>query len=80
MQFVDYIYDKGSIRRGIVMDQRFHKNDEARRHAWRRAQRVLDGVILYRKDFGELGLQVESLLRRSGLRASSDVRSSSKLH
>jgi len=56
------------------------KRDEARRHAWRRAQLVLDGVILYRKELGAVGMRVECLMRQSGLRASTDVRPSPKLH
>lgn len=56
------------------------KRDEMRRHAWRRAQLVLDGIILYRKELGVVGMRVECLMRQSGLRASTDVRSSPKLH
>lgn len=62
------------------MDQERDKQYEYHRYAWVRAQRLLDGIILYQDDLGELGGQLESLLKRRGLRATTDVYHSLKLH
>lgn len=44
------------------------------------AQLLLDGLILYRQDLGELGKQLERLLRQGGVRSTLDPAFSMKFH
>ena len=44
------------------------------------AQQLLDGLIIYRQDLGDLGKQLERMLREGGLRSSLDPTFSMRLH
>lgn len=44
------------------------------------AQALLDGLILYRQDLGDLGKQLERLLRENGVRSTFDPGFSLRLH
>lgn len=44
------------------------------------AQRLLDGLILYRQDLGDLGKQLERLLREGGMRSTFDPEFSLRVH
>lgn len=44
------------------------------------ARRLLDGLILYRLELGDAGRQLESLLRCSGVSASTDLPCSEHVH
>ncbi|WMP16978.1 hypothetical protein [Thiothrix lacustris] len=44
------------------------------------AQLLLDGLIIYRQDFGDLGKQLERLLRERGVRSTLDQTFSMRIH
>ncbi len=44
------------------------------------AQLLLDGLILYRQDLGDLGKQLERLLREGGMRSTFDPAFSLRVH
>lgn len=44
------------------------------------AQLLLDGLIIYSQDLGDLGKQLERLLRQGGVRSSLDPAFSLKFH
>ncbi|WML91125.1 hypothetical protein RCF98_01935 [Thiothrix lacustris] len=44
------------------------------------AQLLLDGLIIYRQDFGDLGKQLERLLRERGVRSTLDPTFSMRIH
>ncbi len=44
------------------------------------AQVLLDGLILYRQDLGDLGKQLERLLRENGVRSTFDPSFSLRVH
>ena len=44
------------------------------------AQLLLDGLIIYRQDLGDLGKQLERMLREGGLRSNLDPAFSMRLH
>lgn len=46
----------------------------------RRAQLLLDGLVIYGQELGELGKQLERLLRRHGVRSTLDPVFVSRFH
>ncbi|MEZ5452856.1 MAG: hypothetical protein R3E93_08605 [Thiothrix sp.] len=58
-------------KRFFVMDQRVERSA---------AQLLLEGLIVYRQDLGELGKQLERLLRQGGVRSVLDPAFSMKFH
>lgn len=44
------------------------------------AQLLLDGLIIYSKDLGDLGKQLERLLRQQGVRSTMDTLFSMRFH
>lgn len=49
-------------------------------HQRNKAQVLLDGLIIYSQELGELGKQLERLLRQQGVRSSLDPNYSLRFH
>ncbi|WP_156946708.1 hypothetical protein [Thiothrix lacustris] len=60
------------------MSRRLVVRDSVRRRT--SAQLLLDGLIIYRQDFGDLGKQLERLLRERGVRSTLDPTFSMRIH
>ncbi len=60
------------------MSRRLIVRERERQHS--SAQVLLDGLVIYRQDLGDLGRQLERLLRENGLRANLDLTPSMRIH
>ena len=60
------------------MSRRLIVRERERQHS--SAQALLDGIVIYRQDLGDLGRQLERLLRENGLRANLDSTPSMRIH
>ncbi|SEA63388.1 hypothetical protein SAMN05660964_02067 [Thiothrix caldifontis] len=60
------------------MNRRLLARDSVRQRIT--AQLLLDGLMLYRQDLGDLGKQLERLLREGGVKSSFDAAFSLRLH
>lgn len=61
------------------MDKRCLTRDVGRRQR-NKAQLLLDGLIVYRQDLGDLGRQLERLLRERGVHSTFDPAFSTRCH
>ena len=62
------------------MDKTLSKAGPAKQRQRNKAQLLVDGLIVYSQDLGELGKQLERLLRQHGVRSSMDPAFSLRCH
>ena len=62
------------------MDKTLSKARPSEQRQRNKAQALLDGLIVYSQDLGELGKQLERLLRQRGVRSSMDPAFSLRCH